>query len=195
MAETALASSEILNVSSELVACEAPDFALPEHVMAMLPCVIVNAGERTSYHFVEFFAASIHNPNTRKAYARAVMSFLRWCDNRGLSLRQITPVVIAAYLREHTGSPQSVKQHLTAIRMLFSHLVRSQVLPVNPAASVRGPKYVIKKGKTPVLSAEDTRHLLDSIDTAHVVSARPRLDRYYGLFLRAGGRCRENECE
>ena len=47
--------------------------------------------------------------------------------------------------------------------MLFDYLVRGGVIEMNPAASVRGPKYVIKKGKTPVLAAEEARYLLSSI--------------------------------
>ena len=47
--------------------------------------------------------------------------------------------------------------------MLFDWLVIGHVLEVNPAHAVRGPKYVVKKGKTPVLTAEEARELLDSI--------------------------------
>ncbi len=47
--------------------------------------------------------------------------------------------------------------------MLFDWLVTGHVLDVNPAHAVRGPKYVVKKGKTPVLTAEEARELLDSI--------------------------------
>ena len=32
-----------------------------------------------------------------------------------------------------------------------------QVIAVNPASSVRGPKHSVKKGKTPVLAAEEAR--------------------------------------
>jgi len=60
-------------------------------------------------------------------------------------------------------APPAVKQHLAAIRMLFDWLVVGQVMRLNPASSVRGPKHVVKRGKTPVLSAEDARRLLDSI--------------------------------
>jgi integrase len=49
--------------------------------------------------------------------------------------------------------------------MLFDWLVTGQIIPVNPAASVKAPKHVVKKGTTPVLSAEDARTLLDSIAT------------------------------
>lgn len=74
-------------------------------------------------------------------------------------------MLVAAYvesIQQHLAPP-SVKQHLAAIRMLFDWLVTGQVVPHNPAASVRGPKHVVKKGKTHVLSAEDARKLLDSI--------------------------------
>src|SRR5205085_5168768 len=47
-----------------------------------------------------------------------------------------------------------------------------QVVSFNPASSVRGPRYSIRKGKTPVLSAADARRLLDSIETGHVVGLR-----------------------
>jgi site-specific recombinase XerD len=47
--------------------------------------------------------------------------------------------------------------------MLFDWLVTGQVLEVNPAHAVRGPKYVVKKGKTPVLNVDEARTLLDSI--------------------------------
>ena len=56
-------------------------------------------------------------------------------------------MVVAAYVEELTGklAPASVKQHLAAIRMLFDWLVVGQVLPFNPASSVRGPKHVVRK--------------------------------------------------
>jgi integrase len=68
----------------------------------------------------------------------------------------------------------SVKQHLAAIRMLFDHLVVSQVVPHNPAAAVRGPKYVVKKGKTPVLTREEARALFESIETRTLHGLRDR---------------------
>ena len=78
------------------------------------------------------------------------------------ALNQVEPMVVAAYIERLFGAlaPASVKQHLAALRMLFDWLVVGQVLPFNPASSVRGPKHVVKTGKTPVLSAKETRALL-----------------------------------
>jgi integrase/recombinase XerD len=139
-----------------------------------LPALITCEGRRATDRFLEFFTANIRNKNTRLSYAHAIGSFLAWCEERGTSLHRIEPMLVAAYIEQHPGSPQTVKQHLAAIRMLFDWLVVGQVVPFNPAASVRGPRYSIKKGKTSVLSAEETRKLLDSIDTSHVVGLRDR---------------------
>ncbi len=104
------------------------------------------------------------------------MDFFAWCDDRGFELIDIEPIVVAAYV-EYLGqiySKPTVKQHLAAIRMCFDWLVTGQVLPMNPAASVRGPSYVIKRGKTPVLTADEARQLLDSIDTSTPIGLRDR---------------------
>ncbi|SEK55569.1 Phage integrase family protein [Nitrosovibrio tenuis] len=58
--------------------------------------------------------------------------------------------------------------------MLFDWLVVGQVLATNPASSVRGPKHSVRKGKTPVLAADEARALLDSIDTSTLVGLRDR---------------------
>ena len=139
-----------------------------------LPAVIVDAGPVAVERFLEFFAASIANGRTRAAYGRAVGQFLSWCAARGLGLRAIVPLHVAAYIRTHPGSAPTVKQHLAAIRVLCDWLVIHQVLPVNPAAAVRGPKHVVTKGATPVLTPAETRSLLDGIDTGTLVGLRDR---------------------
>ena len=111
---------------------------------------------------------------TRAAYGRAVGQFLAWCEARGLGLEAVSPLHVAAYIRTHPGSVPTVKQHLAAIRMLCDWLVVSQVLPVNPAAAVRGPKHVVTKGSTPVLSPAEARKLLDGIDPGTLAGLRDR---------------------
>jgi integrase len=58
--------------------------------------------------------------------------------------------------------------------MMFNWLVTGQVVPMNPAAAVRGPKHVVKTGKTPVLDAKEWRKLIDSIPTETVRDLRDR---------------------
>jgi integrase/recombinase XerD len=58
--------------------------------------------------------------------------------------------------------------------MLFDWLITGQVLPTNPAAAVRGPKHVVKTGKTPVLEGAEWRQLLDSIPATTLRDLRDR---------------------
>ena len=150
------------------------EIARPGATTVALPEVIVDAGPAAVERFLEFFAAAIANDRTRAAYGQAAGQFLGWCGARGLGLRAIAPLHVAAYIRTHPGSVPTVKQHLAAIRALLDWLVVHQVLPVNPAASVRGPKHVVTKGATPVLTPAETRSLLDRIDTGTLVGLRDR---------------------
>lgn len=154
-----------------------PERALAQAGLAAVPAIVAGAGEHASRRFLEFFTANIRNPNTRRAYGRAVGDFFRWCDRRRIhDLGRIEPMVVAAYIEQlgKSHSKPTVKQHLAAVRMLFDWLVIGQVVPVNPASSVRGPKHVVRRGKTPVLTAGETRELLDSIDTGSLAGLRDR---------------------
>src|SRR4051812_12421013 len=143
----------------------------------VVPAAIAAAGDQAARRFLEFFAASIRNKNTRMAYYRACCSFFAWLEQRGVAeLIDIEPLHVAAYVEvlQETAAKPSVKQHVAAVRMLFDWLVVGQVLAVNPAHAVRGPKYVVRRGKTPVLSEEQARRLIESIDTSTVVGLRDR---------------------
>lgn len=143
---------------------------------ALVPAVIESAGPDAKRRFVEFFTANIRNPNTRESYLRAVRFFCQWCDDTRIQLTAVEPTLVAAYIEEirQRYSDGSVKVHLAAIRMLFDYFVTGGILPFNPAQAVKGPKLVVVKGKTPVLSARDARTLLDSIDTSKIVGLRDR---------------------
>ncbi len=153
-----------------------PPPALIRAGIEALPAIVRAQGERASRRFIEFFTASIRNRNTRMAYARAVKQFFDWCDEHRLELHEIEAITVAAYIEQlgNQASKPTVKQHLAAIRQLFDYLTTGGILEVNPAASVRGPKYVVKRGKTPVLSAEEARKLLDSIESNTLIGLRDR---------------------
>ena len=127
--------------------------------------------------FIEFFTAHIRNANTRRSYVRAAGEFASWCESAGLHrLADIQPVHVATYIEGLQGrlATPSIKLQLAAIRVLFDWLVVGQVVAVNPASPVRAPKYSVKKGKTPVLAAEEARALLDAIDIGTVQGLRDR---------------------
>jgi site-specific recombinase XerD len=88
----------------------------------------------------------------------------------------IRPHDVATYIEQPQNevSAPSVKQQLAAIRMLFDWLVIGQIVPTNPAAALRGPKHVVKTGKTPVLEGTEWRKLLKSIPDATLRDLRDR---------------------
>ena len=141
-----------------------------------VPVLFRHAGSRAVDRLLEFFTAHIRNSGTRTAYAHAVARFCHWCEQRGLELPSVSPFVVATYIEQltHELSAPTVKLHLSALRMLFDFLVTGQVLPFNPAASVRGLKHVVKKGKTPVLTSGEARQLLDSVDCFTIIGLRDR---------------------
>jgi len=142
----------------------------------VVPAIIADLGDQAAWRYVEFFSANIRNPNTRRAYARACSQFFGWCEQRNLTLTAIRPHDVATYIEQlqKDASPPLVKQQLAAVRMMFDWLVVGQIVPANPASAVRGPKHVVKTGKTPVLEAEEWRKLLDSIPAVRLRDLRDR---------------------
>jgi site-specific recombinase XerD len=150
---------------------------VPFPAPAVLPARLFAPTPKAAQRVVEFFTAQINNDHTRKAYLNATRRFAQWCEAHGLdALAEVQPFHVAAFVKELQGqfSPPTVKQHLAALRMLFDWLVTGHVIDVNPAHAVRGPKYVVTKGKTPVLAADEARALLDAIPTDTLIGFRDR---------------------
>lgn len=144
---------------------------------AVLPAKLFAPTEMAAKRVIEFFTAQINNDHTRKSYLNATRRFAEWCEAHGLrELVDVEPIHVAAFVKDLQGSfsPPTVKQHLAALRMLFDWLVTGHVIATNPAHAVRGPKYVVKRGKTPVLASDEARQLLDSIDTSTLKGLRDR---------------------
>ncbi|WP_245290362.1 tyrosine-type recombinase/integrase [Shinella sp. DD12] len=142
-----------------------------------MPIALASESPAGQQRFLEFFTVQIRNPNTRRSYTKSTVEFLTWCEGRGArSLEAITPIHVAAWIEEITAthSAPTAKQRLAAVRHLFDWLVTGHVMQANPAHSVRGPKHSRRRGKTPVLSPEEARQLLDGIPTDSVIGKRDR---------------------
>jgi Phage integrase, N-terminal SAM-like domain len=153
-----------------------------------LPALVDAAGEGARIRFLEFFAANIRNPHTRRAYYRAAEEFLAWCASAGVrSIADVQPVHVATWIEASTRelAAPSVKQRLAALRHLFDWLVNGQVVPVNPAHTVRGPRHVVSSGQTPVLDPSEARAPGQHRHRKSCRPARSGADRAHGLFIRA----------
>jgi site-specific recombinase XerD len=141
------------------------------------PAIIAASGERASYRFLEFFTANIRNSNTRRAYARAALEFFDWLAAHGVTqLTAIESIHVATYIEQlqKVRSAPTAKLRLAALRHLFDWMVMGQIIPVNPTAAVRGPRHIVRQGKTPVLDPKEARQLIDAIDLTTVIGLRDR---------------------
>ena len=114
------------------------------------PALVVAAGSRASYRFLEFFTAQIRNPHTRRAYARAAAEFFDWLAAKGVAqLAAIESVHVATYIEElqRARSAPTAKLRLAALRHLFDWMVIGQIMATNPAAAVRGPRHVVRAAR------------------------------------------------
>ena len=66
-----------------------------------MPALIAAAGDNAARRFLEFFAANIRNPHTRRAYGRAVVEFMTWCeDNQVPSITAVQPLHVSAWIEQ-----------------------------------------------------------------------------------------------
>jgi integrase/recombinase XerD len=143
---------------------------------ASLPSIFMARPEARN-RMRDFFSSHIRNVNTRRAYREAVRQFSAFCIENGIAdLADVQPIHVAAFVETQMKlhSKPTVKLRLAALRMLFDWMVVGQVIATNPAHAVRGPKHSQRRGKTPVLQADEARTLLDSIDVTSLAGLRDR---------------------
>ena len=154
-----------------------PIAKLPALAMSGAPALVAAVGARASYRFFEFYTAQIRNPNTRRAYARAAVEFFDWLEARGVThITAVESVHVAAYIEQlqKSRSAPTANLRLAALRHMFNWMVIGQIMPVNPASAVRGPRHIVRRGKTPVLDPAEARQLIDAINVTTVIGLRDR---------------------
>ena len=157
-------------VNTDLVLAGAA--ALP--ITAIAVAVLQRSSGNAVFAAEEFFKATINNEHTRRAYTRIVNRFLTWCNDQGLELHRITPGLAGEYLAGLEGSAPTKNQALAALRHFFNGLVTRHAVPLNSFASVRGVKHSVMEGKTPEISIEQARKLIQSMDVSNIVGLRDR---------------------
>jgi integrase/recombinase XerD len=156
--------------STLLVPVEANKSALQLPV----PKLVIEAGPAAKFAWEEFFQGKIRNRHTRIAYLRAVRRFLIWSERQQPDLARITPGVVGQYFNTLPISIPSKKLHLAALRAFFDVLVQRHVVVLNPAYSVRTERYSVVEGRTPTITTEQSRFLLNSIKSDSIIGLRDR---------------------
>jgi site-specific recombinase XerD len=102
---------------------------------------------------------------------------LNWAERAGYQdLEDIEPITVAAYIEtlQRRAAPRTVKQHMAAIRMLFSWLTEKGVLAMNPAREVKTERFSRTEGKTPAFVEGEVQRLLEAVETSTHTGLRDR---------------------
>lgn len=148
----------------------------PKRQVVSLPApnLISECGPAATFAWEEFFVGRLRNSYTRRAYLHAVRRFLAWCEESRIDLPQITPGLVGRYFDGLLDSTPSKKLYLAAIRAFFDLLVQRHVMVLNPALSVRTERFSAVEGRTPLITVEQSRKLLASIELQSVFGYRDR---------------------
>ena len=122
--------------------------------------------------------ANIENPNTRRAYEADVNAFLRYCGvetPEDLRLVQRAHVIAWRAQIQATGvAAATVRRKLSAVSSLFEYLCNENAVSHNPVSGVRRPSEGSNEGKTPALSDDQARRLLQAPVGNSLKSVRDR---------------------
>ena len=144
--------------------------------------------------FLEASAAKGLAPSTVVTRQRALVHFVTWCDERGLSAADITLPILERYqrhlfhYRKRDDTPLALatqQQRLLPINALFRWLVREGQLPANPAADLELPKLPQRLPRT-WLSVAEIEQVLRHVAIYGDVGIRDRaiIETLYSTGLR-----------
>jgi integrase/recombinase XerD len=116
----------------------------------------------------------VRNSNTRKAYKAAWRSFFQFCSEYKLELHRVKPYHFGLWLKRHTGSVATQRQHLAAVRLLFDHLLEKGVVDINPAARAKAPRLERESAHTPVFEENEIKTFLEAIKPDSLLDKRDK---------------------
>jgi site-specific recombinase XerD len=116
----------------------------------------------------------VRNLNTRKAYKTAWRSFFQFCSEFKLELDRAKPYHVGMWLKRHTGSVATQRQHLAGVRLLFDHLLEKGVVDINPAARAKAPRLERECAHTPIFEQNEIKAFLDAIKVESLIDKRDK---------------------
>jgi integrase/recombinase XerD len=126
---------------------------------------------------VEWFA-NIINPRTRRAYRIDILDFMQFTGIRKPEeFRSVARAHVIAWrktLEQRNLSPATIRRKLSALSALFNHLCESNAVLFNPTLGVRRPNDGANQGKTPAISDDHARALLNAPDPTTLRGLRDR---------------------
>jgi hypothetical protein len=147
-------------------------------VSPAIPTLIRAAGDRAQVRFLEFFAAQIRNPHTRRAYVRAVTDFLAWCEAVGVdSLAAVQPLHVAAWIEAQTRARSAPTVKLRSVGNSGRQNLSSSPVPIE-LLSVSRRGEIAQSGLSPLAVVEDFDPFGDLGDGLLARSVAPMMDQF-----------------
>ena len=165
------------DLSPSIVSTEAPDGGLTLAPDKIWPQLIVRAGVPAQERFLEFFAATIRKKTPGQVNSRRLP--VAMCDSDTSNSRTAPPCPMPPTRRcttdeQETDSPFFLRRSSStlpgsnALRLPGHRADRS----IQSGCGRPGPRHSTKRGKTPVLTADEAKELIESIDTSTVIGLR-----------------------
>ena len=114
---------------------------------------------------IEWFA-NLQNERTRKAYQNDLHDFMAFVGiEKPEEFRQVTRAHVIAWrddLKKRSLSPSTIRRRLSALTSIFDYLCEKNSIQTNPVHGVERPKESANEGKTPALSIDQAKLLLDA---------------------------------
>jgi len=129
---------------------------------------------KVSETLLNILEGRVRNSNTRKAYKAAWRSFFGFCSEYKLELDRVKPYHFGLWLKRHTGSVATQRQHLAALRLLFDHLLEKGVVDINPAARAKPPRLERERAHTPVFEQNEIKAFLEAIKLDSLIDKRDK---------------------
>ena len=139
---------------------------------------------KTAETFLNILEGQIRNTNTRTAYKVAWRSFFQFCSEYKLELDRVKPYHFGLWLKRHTGSVATQRQHLAAVRLLFDHLLEKGVVDLNPAARAKPPRLERESAHTTVFEQNEIKAFLEAIKVHSLIDIR--IKRCSAFYYTAG---------
>ncbi len=114
---------------------------------------------------IEWFA-NIQNERTRRAYQNDLRDFMTFVGiEQPEEFRQVTRAHVIAWrndLKKRSLSPSTIRRRLSALTSIFDYLCEKNSIQINPVHGVERPKESANEGKTPALSTDQAKRLLEA---------------------------------
>ena len=140
----------------------------------VIPDVRESKRQKTAETLLNILEGCIRNQNTRSAYKAAWRSFFQFCSEYKLELERAKPYHFGLWLKRHTGSVATQRQHSAAVRLLFDHLLEKGVVDINPAARAKAPRLERESAHTPVFEQNEIKAFLEAIKPDSLLDKRDK---------------------